>query len=102
MDDTWRVRGGGGGGGGVELSNLNRLLLLPCLKIVLRIEDGGGGGGGGGVGADEDVLKRLLLLPVLKILLKIEFGGGGGGGGGGAFAGTECTGLFLLLFLKRF
>lgn len=47
------VDGGGGGGGGgdeVELTDLNRLLLLfPSFNIELRIEEGGGGGGGGGV-----------------------------------------------------
>lgn len=101
--------GGGGGGGGdeveVELTDLNRLLLLfPVFNIELRIEEGGGGGGGGG-GVDDDWLKRLLMLPVLNRLLKIDFGGGGGGGGGGegtAIEETEWTRLLLLLFLNRF
>lgn len=44
--------GAGGGDGGPDLSDLNSLLLFPCLNRALRMEDGGGGGGGGGGGPD--------------------------------------------------
>lgn len=49
--------GGGGGGGGVVDDLWKRLLMLPVLNRLLKIEFGGGGGGGGGAGGCEVVVE---------------------------------------------
>lgn len=76
------VDGGGGGGGGGDWDDAdvscNRLLLLPVLKMLLKIELGGGGRL-----AVETEWTRFLLLLILKKFCNSFLDGGGGGGGGG-------------------